>query len=128
MSELLKEAQAGQPFSSLGSQVIISPTPHVLCNIHLGKFDNSHVSISRSTARTEIHRTMAHSPSLFFLTPGVCGDELSSSQHQLLGPGTGEGQIKDSLAFSIRSPQISLTAGLCRAKPPSAPTYPLFTQ
>lgn len=77
-------------------------------------------------------RSTAHSPSLFSPPPGVCWD-APRAQH-LTVPASrprGWGGANQSLLWrppsSLRSPQISLTAGSCRAKPPPAPSYPLST-
>lgn len=62
---------------------------------------------------------------------GLLGRTQSSGSRspslQALGLGRGKSKPPWRLPSSLRSPQISLTAGLCRAKPPPAPSYPLFT-
>lgn len=119
-------------------QPLISHTApaNALFNIHLGKFNDSHISIWLSAAHPPPlpipSRSTAHSPSLFSPPPGVCWD-APRAQH-LTVPASrprGWGGANQSLLWrppsSLRSPQISLTAGSCRAKPPPAPSYPLST-
>lgn len=112
-------------------QILISQTAPTtaLFNIHLGKFDDSHISIWLSAA---------HGPTPSFTTQlvlsaagGLLGRTQSSASHSpsLQAPELGRGKSKPAwlLPSSLRSPQISLTAGICRAKPPPPPSYPLFT-
>ncbi len=113
-------------------QLLISHTAptNALFNIHLGKFDDSHISIWLSAAHAPTPCSTARGPSLFSLPPGVCSTQSSASRSpslQALGLGRGKSKPAWRLPSSLRSPQISLTAGLCRAKPPPAPSYPLFT-
>jgi len=115
-------------------QQLISHTApaNALFNIHLGKFDDSHISIWLSAAYVPTPCSTARSSSLFSPPPGVHWD-APRAQHltptSLQAPGLGRGKSKPAwrLPSSLRSPQISLTAGLYHAKPPPAPSYPVFT-
>lgn len=105
---------------------------NALFNIHLGKFDDSHISIWLSAAYAPAPCSTTRGPSLLSLPPGVFWDApRASASHSpsLQAPGLGRGKSQPAwlLSLSLRSPQISLTAGLCRAKPPPALSYPLFT-
>ncbi len=57
-------------------QLLISHTAptNALFNIHLGKFDDSHISIWLSAAHAPTPCSTARGPSLFSLPPGVCWD------------------------------------------------------
>ena len=85
-------------------QLLISHTApaNALFNIHLGKFDDSHISIWLSAAQAPTPSSVALSPSLFRCRRGSAGThpELSISQFQPPSPGAGEGQIKASMAPS----------------------------
>lgn len=120
-------AWAGEGFAR--GLIFTCRPPYPLFNIYHSKFDNSHISIWQLT-NTEL-RPIAPSPFFFYATRGLLeGTHRSATQSLCFqGPWAGEGQIKASLAPSIFpcSPQISLTAGSCRAKPPPSPTRTLFT-
>lgn len=106
------------------------PQCNALFSIHRGKFNDSHVSIWMLAAHTPT--LCLQSQPVLSATRSMLGCTQCSAARSpsLQAPGLGRGKSKPAwrLPSSLRSPQISLTAGLCRAKPPPAPSYPLFTQ
>eukprot|EP00064_Thunnus_orientalis_P007151 superscaffoldBa00000780_g7170 len=100
-------------------QLLISHTApaNALFNIHLGKFYDSHISICLSAAHTPTPQL--HSPQsqpVLSAAGGLLGRTQSSASRSpsLQAPGLGRGKSKPAwlLPSSLRSPQISLTAGL----------------
>lgn len=112
-------------------QLLISQTAptNALFNIHLGKFNNSHISIWLSAAHTPTPCSTAQL--VLCAAGGLLGLTQSSASHSpsLQAPGLRRGKSKLAwlLPSFLRSPQIRLTAGVCHAKPPPPPSYPLFT-
>ncbi|KAK5878137.1 hypothetical protein CesoFtcFv8_025574 [Champsocephalus esox] len=87
-------------------QQLISHTApaNALFNIHLGKFDDSHISMWLSAAY--VPNPLLHSPQfqpVLSAARGPLGRTQSSASHtnQPPGPGAGEGQIKACLAPSF---------------------------
>lgn len=137
MFERIAERGLGRSGCSLSwfafdCQLLISHTAsaNALFNILRGKFDDSHDSIWLSAAHAPT--PCLQSQPVLSTTRGMLGCTQSSAAHspslQALGLARGKSKPAWRLPSSLRSPQISLTAGLCRAKPPPAPSYPLFTQ
>lgn len=87
---------------------------------NLGKLDDSHVSVLFSVAHIPTPCFTSTGSSLVsLLLRRIAGmhPEHSNSQSQPLAPGLGRGKSKPAwrLPSFLRAPQISLTAGLCRA-------------
>lgn len=87
-----------------------------------------HLNLALGSPRPNPPAPAPQPRSLFSLPPGVCWDAPQSSASlspSLQAPGLGRGKSKPAwrLPSSLRSPQISLTAGLCRAKPLATPLF-----
>lgn len=115
-------------------QLLISLTAwaNALFDIHLGKFNDSHISIWLSAAHAAAPGSRVPQSQLTLSAAGgLLGRTQSSASHspRLQAPGLGRGKSKPVrlLPSSLHSPQISLTAGLCHAKPLPAPA-PLGAQ
>lgn len=100
---------------------------NVLVDIHRGKCDNFHISISLLAAHAP-----TCSPSLLYLPPGVFRD-TPSVQHLTVPAARpqGRGGANQSLLESFPLPCAHLKSasqqGFVVPKPPPAPSYPLFT-
>lgn len=116
-------------------QLLISHTEpaNALFNIHLGKFDDSHISIWLSAARAPTPSSAGPAaPACSLRRRGSAGTypELSISQLQPPGPGAGEGQIKACVApsFFPRAHLKSASQRGCVVPSLRLPySYPLFT-